>query len=329
MTIRILAGLGILLCYSGTAWSLDVERTDVSAFIDEMVDRHAFDRRKLQQTLREAEVKSSILEAIARPAEKTKTWGEYREIFLTAERIEAGATFWRSHCDELERISRETGIPAEIIVGIIGVETYFGRITGGHRVLDALATLAFNYPPRARFFRDELEAFLLLIREEDMQATDAVGSYAGAMGRPQFMPSSFRAYAIDATGDGKRDIWENWSDVAGSIANYMVAHGWRAGEPVTTRAALGTRWSGPLPKNTLRPKNSVGSLSTAGVLFSTELPNDAPAELLNLNGSDGTELWVGFHNFFVITRYNRSVLYALAVYQLGQEISLELASDSS
>jgi membrane-bound lytic murein transglycosylase B len=248
---------------------------------------------------------------------------------MTAERVQAGANFWRENRASLDDISRSTGVPSEIIVGIIGVETYYGRITGGHRVLDALATLAFYYPPRAKFFRRELEEFLLLVREEEMQATDPFGSYAGAMGRPQFMPSSYRAYAVDSTGDGKRDIWNNWTDVAGSVANYFVKHGWTAGEEVTTQATLSSRFDGPAPDNTLSAKETVRSLSQSGVMFSTSLSSDSKGQLVTLEGADGTEHWVGFHNFFVITRYNHSVMYALAVHQLGQEIALEVVHDES
>ena len=275
--------------------------------------------------------KQSILDAIARPAEKSKTWEEYRKIFLTTERIDAGAAFWAEHREILDSIAADTGVPIEILVGIIGVETYFGRITGSYRVLDALTTLAFYYPPRSRFFRRELEEYLLLAREEGMQPTDATGSYAGAMGRPQFMPSSYRAYAVDSTGDGKRDIWNNWTDVAGSIANYFLEHGWKPGEDVTAKASLGGGWSGPKPEpaNTLKAGDTVASLSRKGVMFVTELPGDSKGQLLALEGASGPEYWVGFHNFFVITRYNRSVMYALAVHQLGQEIALEVNGNAS
>jgi membrane-bound lytic murein transglycosylase B len=219
----------------------------------------------------------------------------------------------------------------EMLVGIIGVETYFGRITGSFRVLDALSTLAFFYPPRAKFFRRELEEYLLLVREEGMEPADATGSYAGAMGRPQFMPSSYRAYAVDATGDGKRDIWNDWTDVAGSIANYFLEHGWKTGEDVAAQASLGSSWQGPAPEpeNTLKPSETVASLSRKGVMFVTSLPGDSKSELLTYKGADGLEHWVGFHNFFVITRYNRNVMYALAVHQLGQEIALEVNRSAS
>ncbi len=333
MKPRNLAGVLVLLFFSAAAIAaekqplvnVDVKQAEVASFIDEMVSQHDFDREQLQSVLRAAVVRQSILDAIARPAEKTLTWAEYRKIFITPERIQAGAEFWRENCETLARISASSGVPEEILIGIIGVETYFGRITGGYRVLDALATLAFNYPPRSKFFRKELKQYLLLVRDEGMQATDATGSYAGAMGRPQFMPSSYRAYAVDSTGDGKRDIWNNWADVAGSIANYFNVHGWRTGEEVTTQATLGGSWTGPVPKpeNTLKPADTVMSLSHKGVMFATDLPDDSKGQLLTYEGNGGTEYWVGFHNFFVITRYNRSVMYALAVHQLGQEVALE------
>jgi len=314
---------------SSPALAIDTERDDVKAFIQSMVEEHAYDREKLVSVLKAAESKESILTAISKPAERTLEWDGYRNIFLKDERIQLGAQFWRDHESELNRISEKTGVSIEILVGIIGVETYYGKITGNYRVLDALATLGFDYPPRSKFFLSELEHFLLLVREEGMDATSATGSYAGAMGRPQFMPSSYRAYAVDATDDGKRDIWNNWSDVIGSVANYFVRHKWNRGEPVVAVATLGDQWSGDVPENTLNPKETVGSLSHQGVLFSTTLDNDQKSQLVTLKGADGIEHWVGFHNFFVITRYNRSVMYALAVHQLGQEIALEVKSGES
>ena len=331
MTLRLLAGVTLCFLTVASALAIDLDQPEVEAFIATMVEEHDFDREQLRDTLGAAEVKQSILDAIARPAEKTKSWAEYREIFITPERIKAGAQFWVDNEDALRQVSEATGVPMEMLVGIIGVETYFGRITGSFRVLDALSTLAFSYPPRAKFFRRELEQYLLLVREEGMQATDATGSYAGAMGRPQFMPSSFRAYAVDATGDGKRDIWNDWTDVAGSIANYFLEHGWKPGEDVAAQASLGGSWQGPVPepRNTLKPSETVASLSRKGVMFVTDLPGDSKGELLTYEGADGLEHWVGFHNFFVITRYNRNVMYALAVHQLGLEIALEVGRSAS
>lgn len=313
-----------LLLTCCTSLALDTSEPDIRAFIDEMVEKHDFDRAMLETALAGAERKQKIIEAISKPAEKTLTWAEYRKIFITPERIAAGAAFWQEHREMLADIAATTGVPEQILIGIIGVETYFGRITGSYRVIDALATLAFYYPPRAPFFRRELVEYFLLVREEGMPADAATGSYAGAMGRPQFMPSSYRAYAVDSTDDGRRDIWDDWTDVTGSIANYFDAHGWQPGEEVVARATLGSRWQGPAPEpaNVLSPQGTVGSLSGAGVVFATEQPPNAEAALIAFAGSDGPEYWVGFHNFFVITRYNRSAMYALAVHQLGQEVAL-------
>jgi len=321
--------LAVLCTTAQAAFAVDVERDEVQQFINAMVEKHDYDRDSLTMVLQSAETQEAILTAISRPAEKTMTWHEYRNIFLTDERIRAGANFWQEHKEDLHRISRETGVSCEILVGIIGVETYFGRIKGKYRVLDALATLAFDYPPRSKFFMRELEEFLLLVREEGMDATEATGSYAGAMGAPQFMPSSFRAYAVDSSADGKRDIWSNWQDVIGSVANYFVAHGWEREHPVVAEATFGSQWQGEPPENTLSPSETVDSLSKQGVMFAATLPGDHTSQLITLAGEDGDEHWVGFHNFFVITRYNRSVMYALAVHQLGQEIALEVGRNDS
>ena len=310
---------------------VNLEQANVVEFIDEMVEKHGFDRTALSATLAEAEIKPNIIKKISTPAERTLTWAEYRKIFITKERINVGATFWRENREMLERIELETGVAIEMLVGIIGVETYYGRITGKDRVIDALATLAFDYPPRSAFFRKELREFLILAREEELDPTEPMGSYAGAMGRPQFMPSSFRAYAVDSTGDGKRDIWNNWADVAGSVANYFLAHRWRVGEEVIAQATLSSDWSGPIPstKNTLKVTDTVESLSKKGVMFVTDLSADSKAKLLTYEGDAGIEHWVGFHNFFVITKYNRSVMYALAAHQLGQMISAKVNVDAS
>ncbi len=312
-----------------TTLALDVDRPAVREFIDSMAEKHDYDPERLASILAQAETQERILTAISRPAEKTLAWHEYRDIFLTDERIRAGADFWQEHRDTLQRISKETGVPCETLVGIIGVETYFGRITGNYRVLDALATLAFDYPPRSSFFMRELEEFLLLVEEEGVDAAEPTGSYAGAMGAPQFMPSSFRAYAVDSSKDGKRDIWSDWEDVIGSVANYFVAHGWKTESPVVARASLGSTWDGELPQNTLTPSDTVDSLTHRGVLFAANLPGDQVGQLLTLEGKDGEEHWVGFHNFFVITRYNRSVMYALAVHQLGEQIAREVGQRAS
>ena len=330
LAVAALFAVSVSCSQADDAVHLDLERPDVVAFIDEMVREHDFDRESLAATLADAKTRPSIIRKISTPAERELSWGEYRKIFITKERIAAGTDFWLENRDMLERIEKEFGVPVEMVVGIIGVETYHGRITGRDRVIDALVTLAFDYPKRATFFRKELVEFLILAREEELDATQPLGSYAGAMGRPQFMPSSFRAYAVDATGDGKRDIWNDWADVAGSVANYCVEHGWRTDEDVVAQATLGHGWSGPKPKprNTLTASETVGSLSKKGVMFATNLGAESRGELLTYEGADGMEHWVGFHNFFVITKYNRSVMYALAAYQLGQVIADKVAASA-
>lgn len=325
MFIRILPAMA-MLALTPAALALDTGRADVEAFMDRLASQHGFDRTFVQQALSESKRQQSILDAISRPAEKTKAWYEYREIFITPKRINAGVTFWKEQETRLTRIAEETGVPPEIIAAIVGVETYYGRITGNYRVLDALTTLGFDYPRRGKFFRGELENLFLLAREEKLSLDEIKGSYAGAMGPPQFIPSSYRQYSIDGDGDGRRDLLNNWDDILGSVANYFVAHRWRSGEPIVARG----QWDGDKPeprsKNQLKISTTVGSLDARGV--SIDLPVDAstPAELISLEGENEQEFWVGFHNFYVITRYNRSVMYALAVSQLAESIADAVAT---
>jgi len=306
-----------LLIAPAISFAVDTQREDVSAFVDELVNQHDFEREWLEQTLSGGETKQKILDAISRPAEKTLAWHEYRKIFVTPKRINAGVKFWQENEERLARIATETGVPAEIMVAIVGVETYYGRQTGGYRVLDALATLGFDYPPRAKFFRGELEEFFLLTRDEKLELTDVVGSYAGAMGPPQFIPSSYRMYAVDGDGDGKRDLLGNWDDILASVANYFVRHGWRSGEPVTARGTVADPEAFPVGKNKLKLVDTVASLGDKGVRFDTSLDASAPTQLIGFEGDEGDEYWVGFKNFYVITRYNHSAMYAMAVYQLA------------
>jgi membrane-bound lytic murein transglycosylase B len=292
-------------------------------FIARMVATHGFERGELESLFDGVVVNERILESISRPAERVLEWHEYRDIFVTESRITAGATFWDEHRAELTAASDTYGVPTEILVAILGVETRFGTRMGVYGVLEALNTLAFAYPPRARFFRNELEAFLLLTREENIDAQTVLGSYAGAMGAGQFIPTSYRAFAVDANSDGRRDLWTDWEDVFGSVANYFRSHGWRADEPVVVPAMRRNDANAPQPGNSMDLNDSVGALSEAGYDFATALPESAPATVLGLEGYDGTEYWVGFHNFRVITRYNRSVMYALAVKQLADAIVSE------
>jgi membrane-bound lytic murein transglycosylase B len=292
-----------------------------TAFIDKMAAQHGFDRAELAELLDGAAIDRTILETMARPAERVVPWHEYRNIFLTDERIAAGVRFWAEHADTLDRVAERYGVAPEMIVAIVGIETYFGTRMGRYRVLDALATLAFAYPPRAAFFTSELESFLLLTREEQVDATAALGSYAGAMGAGQFIPSSYRAYAVDGDADGKRDLWSNWHDVFGSVANYFARHGWRTGEPVVTAATRRPDFAGPEPRNALELDGTVGAVSRLGYEFATTLPADAPAAAFSFEAEGGGyEYWVGYYNFHVVTRYNRSTKYALAAHQLSEAI---------
>lgn len=302
------------------AFSLDLAREDVSAFAAEMKARHGFDAAWVDDVLADAAIQPRIIELISKPAEAVKPWYAYRDHFLTQERIDAGVAFWSEHRAVIERVARESGVAPHVIVGIIGCETFFGRITGKYRVVDALATLAFDYPPRASYFRAELEQFLLLAREEQFDTKSVLGSYAGAMGNGQFMPRSYRTWAVDGDGDGTRDLWGSWPDVIASVANYLADHGWRAGEPVVVPASLWFPDDGALVAGKLAPDSTVKSLRDRGLAFETAQGAKAPALFIKVDGSDAPELRAGFHNFGVITRYNRSVLYALAVNDLGQRI---------
>ena len=297
------------------------ELPELDKFIDEMVEEHAFDRAELETLFAQVEVKDSILKAISRPAEKSKPWYEYREIFLDQARINAGVAYWKKHADTLKRAEKELGVPAEIILAILGVETRFGGNMGSFRVVDALSTLAFRYPPRSPFFRSELKNFLILTREEEMSQLEPVGSYAGAMGLGQFMPSSFREYAVDFDNDGHRDIWNNPTDAIGSIANYLRRHGWQPGESIVHA----TEYEGnDLPQDLidrgLKPTVTREELRKSG-LSTDKLPEGEDAiTVFSLTQPDGEELWLGRQNFYAITRYNHSRMYAMAVIQLSEAI---------
>lgn len=307
----------------------DALPTEYAAFVDEMVTKHGFERAELTALMRRAERRQDIIDAITRPAEALP-WHRYRPIFMTEARIDGGVRFWNEHEETIARAAREFGVAPEIIVAIIGVESNYGRIQGRYPVVDALVTLGFHYPPRAAFFRSELEHFLLLTRDEGIDVRTATGSYAGAMGSPQFISSSYRAYAVDFDGSGSRDLWTSWPDIIGSIANYFHQHRWQRGGPVAARATLRDPAARELATRALNLGTTVGALRDAGVLPSQPLPGDAAANLLMLetDADGGTEHWVTLHNFFVITRYNRSPLYAMAVHQLSQAIAQRRGSES-
>jgi membrane-bound lytic murein transglycosylase B len=239
---------------------------------------------------------------------------------LSERRISEGTEFWLAHRQELDRASVRSGVAPEYLAAILGVETYYGRLMGSYRVLDALATLAFDYPARAKFFKDELEQFLLLTREMKLDPLTVKGSYAGAMGAPQFMPSNYRRYAVDADADGRIDLWTNWSDVCASVGNYLKEHGWNAGEPILSEASVGADKSSDLDGRKLALTETIGSLKAKGVEFDSSLPDESPAILIAADEPDGVHWRVGYNNFYVITRYNHSALYAMAVFELAAAV---------
>lgn len=298
-----------------------LEHPEAQSFIEYMHSEHGFARAELEPLFQGADKKQSILDAISRPAEKRLDWKAYRKIFLTEDRIKKGREFVVEHRATLERAERELGVPPHIVAAIIGVETRYGRHKGSYRVVDALSTLAFDYPPRSKFFRKELVQFLLLAREQGFSADALKGSYAGAMGYGQFIPSSYRHYAIDFDGDKVADILDNPVDAIGSVANYFKQHKWRSGEPVTMPVTASGDNFRALLHDSLKLKHSVAELREAGVNIPEVLAGESKAKLLDLNGAEGEELWLALHNFYVITRYNHSRLYAMAVYQLATEIA--------
>lgn len=316
----LIAALALLtFAFSTNAEAYDPTRGQVAKFIDQMVAQHKFDRQSLNALFRTVETQHSILKAISRPAE-AMPWYKYRRIFLTDSRIDGGVKFWRDNRQALAAVEKRYGVPAEVIVAIIGVETRYGANTGSYRVVDALSTLGFEYPKRAEFFRKELEAFLLLCRDEGIDPAKPKGSYAGAMGFPQFMPSSFRAYAADFDGDKRRDIWSNYSDAIASVANYFAVHGWKPGQPVTYPVTVKGNKIAAVLDNDLKPKFTAAELAKHGVAIPRTLPPSSKAKLLKLDNLAGPDYWLALHNFYVITRYNHSPLYAMAVYQLSREI---------
>lgn len=307
-----------------------LQHAQAQAFIKKMVTEHNFERAYVEGLLQNAQKKQGILDAISRPAEKTKPWHEYRNIFLKPQRINGGVKFWTENQAILDAVEKETGIPAHVIVAIIGVETRYGSYMGRYRVIDALTTLGFDYPRRGKFFTRQLEEFLLLTREQQQDPLALKGSYAGAMGYGQFIPSSYRSFAIDFDGDGFADIWNNKKDAIGSVANYFKAHGWQTGEPVVERASRAAKFPSSMINTNKRPKTAASELSALGFSpLSRKAVSKKPAVALEYEGVNGPEYWLGYNNFYVITRYNRSRMYALAVHQLSEEIRQAKAAASA
>lgn len=317
---------GILNAYAGYADEALVQRKDVLNFINKMVVQHHLDRRQLMAIMREARFQPQIIESMDKPYEK-KTWDVYKALFLTPQRVQAGIEFWQLNQQALQRAEKEYGVSIPIIVAIIGVETLYGKHQGNYRVLDALTTLAFHYPKRSEFFTKELGEYLLLCREQGVPADRYMGSYAGAMGKPQFMPSSYRFYAVDFTGNGKRDLMNDDRDVIGSVANYFHKHGWKMNERIAQPVVVtGSRYKS-LVTNSRVADYAFKHLIDSGVKPIHAVVNPPlKAGIIELTTDKGQEYWMAYPNFYVITHYNTSPQYALVVYLLSQQLSNQWAA---
>lgn len=312
-------GLQRLACGMLAAWSLTAVAAPEPPQLAQLALQHSVPLAELQAAAAQARLRQEVLDTISRPWE-AKPWHSYRPLFVTPERIRDGVGFWQRHAATLARAEQHYQVPAALIVAIIGIETFYGRQMGRHPVLDSLYTLGFHYPAREEFFAKEFAQLVLLAREEKWPLTSLKGSYAGAMGMGQFMPSSYRHYAVDFDGDGKRDLFANPADAIGSVANYFAEHRWRWGESVVEPALIGLAPVGTLLGPEPELKQRWAELAAAGIELATPLAPDTPVKLLALEQADGPEYWVARHNFYVITRYNRSPLYAMAVHQLSQAI---------
>lgn len=303
------------------------QHPEVGPFIDRMVNEHGFERQQVQNWMSQARYQKNIVDAMSRPAEKVKTWYDYRKIFITELRIERGIEFWQANHKTLKDVSEKFGVDPAIIVSIIGIETNYGRNTGDHRVVDALSTLAFDFytynvkrESRKKFFTTQLEHLFLLAREQNQDPMSLKGSYAGAMGWGQFMPNSYRNYAVDYDQDGQADIWNNADDVIASVANYFVEHGWKKDQPVATRTLVQGKPDSKELNKLRRPKLSIAELQAKGYKPIANYDKDYKAFPILLTGKYGEEYWLGLHNFYVIGRYNPRIKYAMAVYQLSTSI---------
>lgn len=319
--LRIYAALFVLAfaAYFSGAQARGLDQDEIHSFIQKMVDKHGFDPAWLRKILDDAKVSSSVLDAISRPAEALP-WYRYRPIFLRENRIREGVRFLRDNRKMLIRAEDKYGVPAEIITAILGVETRYGDQKGGYRVLDSLATLAFDYPARGDFFQGELEQFLLMTREQGLDPRKVMGSYAGAMGIPQFIASSYRNYAVDFDGDGRIDIWNDPADAIGSVANYFSIHGWQPGGKVAVPALVSGDEYRAVLGDGLKPDLDISKLPTYGIFPQQSLKSGTEVKLLEFDLNGGEEYWLGLQNFYVITRYNHSALYAMAAYQLSRAI---------
>jgi membrane-bound lytic murein transglycosylase B len=328
----LLAGSAATAAPSAAVPASYAHRPEVSAFIDEMVADYDFDARALRRFFSKVRYQQSVVNAMSRPVLAPPKWYEYAPRFLSSARIDAGVAFWRANERTLERAQSEFGVPSEIVVAIIGVETFYGRNTGSYRVADALTTLAFDYPRRAEFFRNELKQFLLLMREQNTSPLAPKGSYAGAQGLPQFMPGSLRDYAVDYDDDGKIDLAGDVDDAIGSVANYLARHGWLADDPVMLPAEIDVDKLDQVERvldGGISEQRSLQSWRHDGVSVSgiPEAPGADPTGVLMLEEEAEPSYWMVFNNWYVLTRYNRSRLYASAVWKLAQELKQAFAEE--
>ena len=309
----------IVINFDSAQASSDQEAKKI-LLIDELIQEHGFDEQYVLDIFNNMKFLPELIESISRPAERTKTWPEYRKIFVTNKRIAAGVLFAKQHEEIINRVASEMGVPKKILLGILGVETSFGRIQGNYKVVDSLYTLATGYPPRSKFFRSELINLFYLCREEGFSILDIKGSYAGAMGAPQFISSSYRNYAVDGNADGKVDLFNSWDDVLMSIGNYLKENGWEASGPIYSRYPANELKLSKLSSKTIRPTSTIQDLLDEGIRIDG-FEKDDIAQLIRLDGfDDRDDSYIGHHNFYVITTYNRNVMYALVVIQLGEAI---------
>ena len=326
--------LATLMCWGApTAFADESSRhfaptqnADSQVLMEELVEQ-GLPQAWIEESLGQANFTQGVLDAMEGAAERRLKWHEYRAIFITQQRIEEGVEFIDAHADALARAESTYGVPAEIITAIIGVETYYGRHKGQHRVLDSLATLAFHHPERGAFFRAELAAFLRIAYEQQVDPTELRGSYAGAMGYPQFIPTSYQAYAVDFDDDGRRDLWENPVDAIGSVANYFAEHGWKAEADIYHQATGPEAVSDELLEElsfnqTSPPAVNVAELEAHGFESNDTLDGELSIVPLALEFADGEiQYRFGEYNFYVITRYNHSHLYGMAVAELAEAIA--------
>lgn len=318
----------ILITYSASclaAQPTPISRPEVRNFITYMVDQHQYEMNELERVFSQTDFRPDILKLISTPASAI-TWDEYRKRFVNMQRIRGGINFWNKYASELEQARKIYGVPEEIIVAIIGIETAYGSSTGTYRIIDALTTLAFDFPRRADYFREELEQYLLLAREQKFGLLDIKGSYAGAIGISQFMPGSYRRYAVDFNHDGKIDLSGSAADAIGSVGNYLKEYGWEAGKPIAVRARIRSENFQKFLDTGIEPLHSVKKLREAGIIPLDSITDNTLSTLLELNNQGNRQFWLGLRNFYVITRYNRSTFYAMSVFELARAIRVVRSS---